>query len=151
VLASRDLTLVTQEYLQRVEFRAPTLHGLDPYEMIGEKIMACNRRQGGTAKDIYDLYLWAGRPFDSELVRRVATLKARTDQRSSPRFDPEQFLTMIEPRGFRWTDLNGLVPRNQHANRERICRKVRAGWWQKREIKRSGWLADLGSTARRRR
>jgi predicted nucleotidyltransferase component of viral defense system len=125
VLDSCDLTLVSQEYLERVEFPVPILHGLDLYEMIGEKIMACNRRQGGTAKDVYDLYLWEERAFDPVLVRRVAVLKAWTDQRSSPRFEPEQFLSVIEPRRFRWTDLNGLVPRSQHADQERICRRVR--------------------------
>jgi predicted nucleotidyltransferase component of viral defense system len=55
MLAPRDLALLEQEYTARVEFPAPVLHGLDPYEMIGEKIMACYRRQGGTAKDVYDL------------------------------------------------------------------------------------------------
>lgn len=39
----------------------PRLFGLNPYEMIGEKIMACNRRQGGSSKDVYDLDLWAKR------------------------------------------------------------------------------------------
>jgi predicted nucleotidyltransferase component of viral defense system len=71
VLKPCDLVLVAQEYLPRVEFDAPTLHGLDLYEMIGEKIMACNRRQGGSAKDIYDLYLWSASPFDGALVRRA--------------------------------------------------------------------------------
>ena len=39
--------------------------------MIGEKIMACNRRLGGSAKDIYDLYLWAARPFSREHFTRA--------------------------------------------------------------------------------
>jgi hypothetical protein len=39
-----------QPYFTRVECAIPTLYGLDPYEMIGEKIMACNRRVGGSAK-----------------------------------------------------------------------------------------------------
>jgi len=69
--------------------------------------------------------LWASRPFDGPLVRRVAMLKAWTDQRASPRYAPEAFLEMIQPDRFRWTDLNGLVPRNQHAERDRICQVVR--------------------------
>jgi predicted nucleotidyltransferase component of viral defense system len=114
-----------QEYLSRVEFDAPTLHGLDHYEMIGEKIMACNRRQGGSAKDIYDLYLWSKKPFDAELVRRVAVLKAWTDQRRNKPYDPENLLAAMVPANFRWSDLNGLVPRKQHADREMICRHAR--------------------------
>lgn len=139
VLDARDLPIVDQEYLSRVEFAAPTLHGLDPYEMIGEKLMACNRRQGGTAKDVYDLDLWARRPFDAALVRRIAVLKAWTDQRGSPRFDPAAFLAVVAPRNFRWTDLNGLVPRNQHGDSDGICRRVR---------ERFGFLADVGEAER---
>ncbi len=126
VLQPRDLYIVDQEYHSRVKFARPVLFGLDPYEMIGEKILACNRRQGGSAKDVYDLYLWSGKPFNSQLVRRVAALKAWTDQRHAPRFDPENFLNTISPQNFRWEDLNGLVPRNQHDNRTNLCDQVRA-------------------------
>jgi predicted nucleotidyltransferase component of viral defense system len=125
ILEARDLALVEQEYLPRVEFDAPTLHGLDLYEMIGEKIMACNRRQGGSAKDIYDLYLWSAKPFDAALVRRVAVLKAWTDQRRSRPYDPEALLAAMVPGNFRWSDLNSLVPRKQHSDRDRLCRQAR--------------------------
>ena len=84
ILEPRALTLVPQGYFARAECGVPALFGLDPYEMIGEKLMACNRRLGGSAKDVYDLYLWSQRPFDSELVRRLAVLKAWTDRRTSP-------------------------------------------------------------------
>lgn len=125
VLDPQELDLVTQEYLSRVEFDPPTLYGLDPYEMIGEKIMACNRRQGGSAKDVYDLFLWSAQPFDLALIRRVAALKAWTDQRRRPLFEPEAFLNVLQPKRFRWEDLNGLVPRKQHDDRQQICDRVR--------------------------
>lgn len=125
VLDPQELALVNQEYLSRVEFDPPTLYGLDPYEMIGEKIMACNRRQGGSAKDVYDLFLWSAQPFDLALVRRVATLKAWTDQRRRPVFEPETFLCILQPERFRWEDLNGLVPRKQHDDRVQICDRAR--------------------------
>jgi predicted nucleotidyltransferase component of viral defense system len=78
ILTPVDLTLQEQSYFAKAgeECGAPRLFGLDPYEMIGEKIMACNRRQGGSSKDVYDLDLWAQRPFDERLVRRLAILKA---------------------------------------------------------------------------
>jgi len=125
ILDGRDLTLQQQGYFSRVEVPVPLLYGLDPYEMIGEKIMACSRRVGGSGKDVYDLFLWAGRPFDTELVRRVAVLKAWTDQREQPQYDPADLLSKIEPRNFRWADLTGLVPRRLQADVERICTNVR--------------------------
>lgn len=125
VLAPRELHLAEQEYFKRVEFQAPVLYGLDPYEMIAEKLMACNRRQGGSAKDVYDLYLWASTAFDHDLLRTVAVLKAWTDKRRAPRFDPDAFLSILQPSQFRWEDLHGLVPRHRHDDRAHICRQVR--------------------------
>lgn len=139
ILASRDLALQEQSYFGRVEFEPPLLHGLDPYEMVGEKIMACNRRLGGSAKDIYDLYLWAGRPFDEGLVRRLTVLKAWTDRRASRAYRPDEFLAQIEPRRFRWEDIGGLVPRRLESDPARICATVRA---------RFAFLADCSEDER---
>jgi uncharacterized protein len=125
ILDSRDLVLQEQPYFARVEFDPPLLRGLDPYEMVGEKIMACHRRLGGSAKDIYDLFLWASRPFSTELVRRLAVLKAWTDQRARRPYRPDAFLTQIEPRRFRWEDIRGLVPRRLESDPARICAMVR--------------------------
>jgi uncharacterized protein len=127
ILEPRQLDLVPQTYLKHVECGIPSLFGLDPYEMIGEKIMACNRRGiGGSSKDIYDLFLWAQRPFDDRLVRRLAVLKAWTDHRTKRRYDPNEFLAAILPRNFRWTDISRLVPRGQGTDHERICATVRS-------------------------
>lgn len=122
-----DLTLQEQSYFAKAseECGVPRLFGLDPYEMIGEKIMACNRRQGGSSKDVYDLDLWAQRPFDERLVRRLAVLKAWTDQRGQPSYDPTALLAAIEPQNFRWSDISGLVPRNLASDPEQICERVR--------------------------
>ena len=101
ILDGRDLVLERQGYFSRLEISPPTLYGLDPYEMIGEKIMACNRRQGGSGKDVYDLFLWSRRPFDADLARRIAVLKAWTDQRQQPRYAPDELLAAIQPANFR--------------------------------------------------
>lgn len=126
ILDPIDLPLVVQTYFRHVEFEPPLLYGLNPYEMIGEKILACNRRRGGSAKDIYDLYLWSERPFDHAQVRRLAVLKAWTDRRSMPRYDPDAFLRSVEPRSYRWDDLRGLVPRRLEKNSTAICQAVKA-------------------------
>ncbi len=136
ILDPVDLTLQEQSYFAkaREECGVPRLFGVDPYEMIGEKIMACNRRQGGSSKDVYDLDLWAQRPFDAPLVRRLAVLKAWTDRRGQPSYDPAKLLAAIEPQNFRWSDISGLVPRNLASDPEQICERVRA---------RFGFLAEL--------
>jgi predicted nucleotidyltransferase component of viral defense system len=140
ILEPMDLSLVEQPYFRHVEFACPPLFGLDPYEMIGEKLMACNRRRGGSAKDPYDLYLWSGRAFNHELVRRIAVLKAWTDQRRAPRYDPEKFLATLVPRNFRWEDISGLVPRNLQSDAAAICSTAQG---------RFRFLADCSDDERR--
>lgn len=125
ILDPVDLPLVGQPYHRHVEFVPPLLHGLNPYEMVGEKIMACNRRLGGSAKDVYDLFLWSKRPFHHDLVRRVAVLKAWTDQRKAPLYNPDGFVAAVAPKNYRWEDLQGLVPRRLQADAEAICAAVR--------------------------
>lgn len=141
ILEPIDLVLQEQSYFGKAgeECGVPQLFGLDPYEMIGEKIMACNRRQGGSSKDVYDLDLWAKRPFDERLVRRLAVLKAWTDRRGQPRYDPTALLAAIEPQSFRWSDISGLVPRDLASDPEQICERVRA---------RFGFLNDLDQAER---
>lgn len=142
ILEPVDLPLQEQSYFGKAseECGLPRLFGLDPYEMIGEKIMACNRRQGGSSKDVYDLDLWAQRPFNEDLVRRLAVLKAWTDRRGQPAYDPATLLAAIEPQNFRWSDISGLVPRNLASEPEQICRRVRI---------RFAFLADLSEPERR--
>jgi len=126
ILEPRPLELQAQTYFRHVECGLPELFGLDPYEMIGEKVMACNRRLGGSGKDVYDLYLWAQRPFSHDLVRRLAVLKCWTDQRRNRPFVPEEFLDALVPANFRWTDLRGLLPRGLESDQERICSTARS-------------------------
>jgi hypothetical protein len=89
--------------------------------------MACNRRRGGSAKDVYDLYLWSQPPFDQGLVRRVAVLKAWTDQRSARRFDPANFIAGVAPQNYRWEDLRGLVPRRWSQTHRQSAQLLRTG------------------------
>jgi uncharacterized protein len=54
ILVPRHLRLAEQPYFRHLDVPLPELWGLDAYEMIGEKLMACNRRVGGSGKDPYD-------------------------------------------------------------------------------------------------
>jgi hypothetical protein len=93
--------------------------------MIGEKIMACNRRRGGSAKDVYDLFVWSQRPFNEPLVRLIAVLKAWTDQRRQPLYSPQHFLAAVVPRSYRWEDIADLVPHRMETDTAYICDRVR--------------------------
>ncbi len=123
VLPAHDLALMSQSYFRRLDCAVPGLYGLDPYEMIGEKIMACNRRVGGSGKDPYDLFLWASRPFSEDLVRRMAVLKCWTDR--ATRFHPQTFLDRLFPENYLWDDLRPLIPGGRESDPSGICKIVR--------------------------
>lgn len=72
-------------------------------------------------------------------MRRLAVLKAWTDRRGQPSYDPPALLAAIEPQNFRWSDISGLVPRNLANDPEQICERVRG---------RFGFLAELGEDER---
>jgi predicted nucleotidyltransferase component of viral defense system len=143
ILPSRDLALIPQSYFRRLEVAVPGLYGLDPYEMIGEKIMACNRRVGGSGKDPYDLFLWAGRPFSDDLVRRLAVLKCWTDR--ATRFDPDAFLARVVPENYLWDDLLPLVPGGRESDPRVICQVVqeRFGFLRNCSAEESRLLQDF--------
>lgn len=57
--------------------------------------MACIAAEAAS-KDIYDLNLWHG-----------VVLKAWTDRRSQPRYDPTALPAAITPQNFRWNAISG--------------------------------------------
>ena len=46
-------------------------------------------------------------------------------KRDSPRYEPDALLRAIQPKNFRWADLQGLVPRRLQQDHDRICAIVR--------------------------
>lgn len=139
ILDPVHLPLLEQSYFRYTEFDLQRLASLDPYEMIGEKIMALNRRVGGSGKDVYDLYLWVQSPYSKGLVRLLAALKAWTDRSRKTPYEPTELLDKIRPANFQWEELKDLVPRDRASEPERICTLVH---------QRLGFLADLSDDER---
>ncbi len=108
VLPTRMVELIQQTYFSRLEFTPATVNNVHPVEMLAEKILACARRLGGSGKDVYDLFQYAQRPIEFEILRRVVCAKAWTD---GVAFDPDAFMRDLDPRRFAWQELRGLVGR----------------------------------------
>ena len=78
-------------------------------EIISEKIRACYQRS--KARDIYDLSVFATRPLDQPLIRRLVVLKL---WQARDTFDPEALLAKLDDAAaFDWEDLRQLVRRTQ--------------------------------------
>jgi predicted nucleotidyltransferase component of viral defense system len=98
-----------QSYFRYLPFRPISIRCLAFEEIIAEKIRAGYQRN--KARDIYDLSMFASKPFDRVLIRRLVILKLWQARDS---FDPQALLTKLEDgRDFDWHDLGQLVRRNQ--------------------------------------
>jgi predicted nucleotidyltransferase component of viral defense system len=93
-----------QAYFHHLDFNPFRVRSLEPVEMIAEKIRAACQR--AKVRDLYDLSCFAAKPFDGELIRRLAVLKLW--QVRDP-FSPEAFFTKLRTGTYDWDDLRRLV------------------------------------------
>ncbi len=78
-------------------------------EILAKKIRACYQRN--KARDIYDLGMFAIRPLDQTLIRRLVVLKLWQAQAT---FDPARLMQKFKGgREFDWDDLRDLLRRSQ--------------------------------------
>ena len=108
---------VEQSYFAHLPFRPAELTCLALPEIIAEKIRACYQRN--KARDIYDLGMFATRPLDQPLIRRLVVLKL---WQARDGFDPARLMKKFEEGlEFDWDDLRDLVRRGAAIDRNRIC------------------------------
>lgn len=106
-----------QSYFRLLPFVPAELMCLALPEILAEKIRACYQRN--KARDIYDLGMYATRPLDQPLIRRLVVLKL---WQAGDTFDPARLMRKFEEgREFDWDDLRDLVRRTEEIDRESIC------------------------------
>jgi len=105
-----------QSYFKQLPFAPAEVNCLALPEIIAEKIRACYQRN--KARDIYDLGMFANKPLDQPLIRRLVVLKL---WQARDTFDPARLMKKFEEgRAFDWDDLGQLVRRTAAVNREKI-------------------------------
>lgn len=105
-----------QSYFKLLPFAPADLACLALREILAEKIRACYQRN--KARDIYDLGMFATRPLDQALIRRLVVLKL---WQARDTFDPERLLRKFEDgKAFDWDDLNQLVRRTLTVDRHKV-------------------------------
>jgi len=113
-----------QSYFGLLPFKPAEITCLALPEILAEKIRACYQRN--KARDIYDLGIYAVRPLDQVLIRRLVVLKLWQARDS---YDPEKLLRKFEEgRDFDWDDMRDLVRRTEVINREKICADCARGF-----------------------
>ncbi|MGO8700338.1 MAG: nucleotidyl transferase AbiEii/AbiGii toxin family protein [Limisphaerales bacterium] len=124
-----------QSYFGLLPFAPVEITCLALPEILAEKIRACYQRS--KARDIYDLGIYATRPLDKALTRRLVVLKL---WQAGDTFHPERLMKKFEEGiEFDWDDLRDLVRRTEEIEREKICAACAEGF---------RFLADLSPEER---
>ncbi|MGD0428367.1 MAG: nucleotidyl transferase AbiEii/AbiGii toxin family protein [Candidatus Acidiferrales bacterium] len=115
---------IFQSYFKLLPFAPAEITCLALPEILAEKIRACYQRN--KARDIYDLGMFARRPFDQALVRRLVVIKL---WQARDTFDPARLIQKFQDgREFDWNDLRQLLHRTVDLDRDRICGDCVAGF-----------------------
>lgn len=123
-LPTERLPQLEQSYFQHLPFAPAAITCLALPEIIAEKIRACYQRN--KARDIYDLGVFAVRPLNQPLVRRLVVLKLWQARDS---FDPDRLMRKFEDgNDFDWADLGQLVRRTMVIDRHRITADCARGF-----------------------
>jgi predicted nucleotidyltransferase component of viral defense system len=116
-LATKRRAQIEQSYFKSLPFAPAEITCLALPEILSEKIRACYQRN--KARDIYDLGMFAKRPLDRPLIRRLVVLKL---WQAGDAFDPARLTQKFaDGREFDWDDLRQLVNRAIIIDPERIC------------------------------
>jgi predicted nucleotidyltransferase component of viral defense system len=115
-LPTEQRAQIFQSYFRFLPFAPADIVCLALPEMLAEKIRACYQRN--KARDIYDLGMFATRPLNQPLIRRLVVLKL---WQAGDSFDPARLMQKFQDgREFDWDDLAQLVRRTMVIDRERI-------------------------------
>jgi predicted nucleotidyltransferase component of viral defense system len=129
-LPTERRTQIEQSYFKLLPFAPAEINCLALLEILAEKIRACYQRN--KARDIYDLSMFATRPLDQALIRRLVVLKLWQAQDI---FDPARLMQKFEDgRDFDWDDLRQLLNRAVVIDRDKISSDCVRGF---------GFLANL--------
>jgi predicted nucleotidyltransferase component of viral defense system len=121
---------IEQSYFKLLPFAPAEITCLALPEILAEKIRACYQRN--KARDIYDLGMFATRPLDQPLIRRLVVLKLWQAQDI---FDPARLMQKFQDgRDFDWDDLRQLLNRAVVIDRNKISADCVRGF---------GFLAEL--------
>jgi len=116
-LPVEPLAQIEQSYFKFLPFAPAEITCLALPEILAEKIRASYQRN--KARDIYDLGMFARRPLDQALVRRLVVLKL---WQARDTFDAARLMQKFEEgKEFDWDDLRQLLNRTVVLDREKIC------------------------------
>ncbi|MCR3906981.1 MAG: nucleotidyl transferase AbiEii/AbiGii toxin family protein [Tenericutes bacterium] len=129
VFSTEELPLIEEMYFKFCEFQSFPVKCLQKEELLAEKIRAAFQRI--RSRDLYDLYLFANRPYNKDLVKTLAVIKCWN---ARDPFNPEMLLDRLAKEEYDWEDLKRLVRKGNLPSQKDIINTV---------IKEYAFLKDL--------
>lgn len=129
VLEVLDRGIRDELYFKYTEFEPFKIPCMQLEEVLAEKIRATYQR--ATARDVWDLYQYATRPYDRGLVKRLAVVKFWNDESE---YDPGRLLGKIRAMKIDFSEIEYLLKNQEHPHEE----EIKAGI-----LNNYGYLEDL--------
>jgi len=123
IFPTSELPLQSEMYFKFCEFQKFPVQCMQSDEVLSEKIRAAFQR--GKSRDLYDLYLFTGRPYNRETIKALVAVKCWN---AKDPFDPEIFFDKVEKGDYDWEDLRSLVRRGSLPPEEEVITKVKDGY-----------------------
>jgi hypothetical protein len=123
ILPVHGIPLLQERYFDWLGITPPEVPALDINEIISEKIRAAAQRS--RVRDLYDLFQFANKRFNRDIVRSLTVLKC---WETNFAFDPDHFLSSLGSGQYDWGDLSRLVRKGWELNPETIIHHVQNGY-----------------------
>ncbi len=131
ILAPVEMPQFEEMYFKYLEFPSFSIKCLQKEELLAEKLRAAFQRL--RSRDLYDLYLFSGRPMDKVRLKKLAVLKCWNVREP---FKPDVLFEKISGGEYDWEDLQRLVRRKGLPSEATVVKKVIAEY---------SFLSDLDS------
>ncbi len=119
ILPLRDTFIKDEIYFKYTAFETFSVPCMCLEEVLSEKIRATYQR--GTARDYYDLYQFAKRPYDREIVKQLVVIKFWNDRSD---YDPGLFIDKIKSEKIDFSDVQYLLKNQEHPEEEVIKTQI---------------------------
>lgn len=119
VLEVLDRGIKDELYFKYTEFEPFDVPCMQLEEVLAEKIRAAYQR--ATARDVWDLYQYATRPYDRDMVKRLAVIKFWNDESD---YDPGKLLDKIRAMKIDFSEVEYLLKNQEHPREEEIKSRI---------------------------
>ncbi len=116
-------------YFKYADFEPFEIPCMEREEVLAEKIRAAYMRT--TTRDIYDLYQFAGRAYNKEVVRNLVVIKLWNEEHE---YDPETLLEKIDGSRINFEDIEFLLSKGEHPSERKIKHEILENYSYLKEI-----------------